>query len=136
MNALGEVLAEFARRGIRLRVVGTGVKVVKLSPKAALDKNLLARARAVKDGIISMLSRRPATCSKECYEVEPGCWIHRPWAGCTTTRTPAAETSREMAELVCWHCLGRKRCNCANCQEPDDACGVCAGAGLVRGRVQ
>ena len=26
--------------------------------------------------------------------------------------------------------------HCANCQEPDDACGVCAGAGLVRGRVQ
>jgi hypothetical protein len=136
LSALAEVLAEFARRGIRLRVVGTTAKVVKLSPKAALDKNLLARARAVKDGIIGMLSRRPATCSKECYEVEPGCWIHRPWAGCTTTRGPAVEAYRDVVELVCWHCLGRKRCNCANCQEPDDTCAVCSGAGLVRGTVQ
>jgi hypothetical protein len=131
LSALSDVLTEFGPRGIRMRVVGTAVK---LSPKAALDTNLLARARAVKDEIIRMLSGRPRTCSKECYEVEPGRWIHRPWAGCTTTR--AVEAPGHMAELACWHCLGGKRCDCSNCGAADHACGVCSGTGLVRGWVQ
>jgi hypothetical protein len=134
VSALSEVLAEFARRGIKMRMVDAAVK---LSPKSALDKNLLARARAVKDEIIRMLSRRPETCSKECYEVEPGCWIHRPWAGCTTTRALAAEAPRRVAELVCCHCLGTKRCSCASgCHESEDACRVCRGTGSVHGWVQ
>jgi len=130
LSALSEVLTELARRGIKMRVVGTAVK---LSPKAALDTNLLARARAVKGEIIRMLSARPETCSKECYEVEPGRWIHRPWAGCTTNPAPT-EAPRQIAELVCWHCRGTGGCNCTSCNEP--GCGVCAGTGLVRGWIQ
>jgi hypothetical protein len=134
LSALSEVLTEFARRGISMRMVGTAVK---LSPKAALDTKLLARARAVKGEIVRMLSARPETCSKECYEVERGRWIHRPWSGCTTSQAIAAEAPRQMDELVCWHCLGTKRCNCASgCHELDDTCRVCRGSGRVRGWVQ
>jgi hypothetical protein len=135
LSALRDVLAKFARRGIRIRMAGTAVKVVKLSPRGALDKNLLERARSVKDDLIRMLSRRPETCSKECYEVEPGCWIHRPWAGCATP--PATtEAPRKMAKLVCWHCLGEKRCNCSDCSGQENACRVCARTGRVQGWVQ
>jgi hypothetical protein len=134
LSALSEVLTEFARRGISMRIVGAGVR---LSPKAALDTSLLARARAVKCELVRMLSSRPATCSKECYEVEAGRWIHRPWAGCTTSQAIAAEAPREMEELVCWHCLGTKRCSCAGgCHEAQDTCAVCRGLGRVRGWIQ
>ncbi len=51
-----------------MRVVGTAVKS---SAKAALDTNLLARARAVKGDIIRMLGAPHETCSKESDEVEP-----------------------------------------------------------------
>jgi hypothetical protein len=131
LSALREVLIEFSRRGIRMRLVGAAVK---LSPKSALDARLLAQARAVKNEIVRMLSSRRETCSKECYEVERGRWIHRPWAGCTTARTSADETPRRMAELVCWHCLGTKQCGCSS--HDSDVCGVCQGAGSVQGWVQ
>jgi hypothetical protein len=131
LSPLREVLTEFSRRGIRMRLVGAAVK---LSPKSALDAKLLARARAVKNEIVRMLSSRPETCSKECYEVEHGRWIHRPWAGCTTTRTSAGEAPRRVAEVVCWHCLGTKHCSCSS--HVSNVCGVCQGAGSVQGWVQ
>jgi hypothetical protein len=130
LSPLREVLTEFSRRGIRMRLVGAAVK---LSPKSALDAKLLARARAVKKEIVRMLSSRPETCSKECYEVEPGRWIHRPWAGCTT-RTSAAEAPRRVAGIVCRHCLGTKHCSCSS--HGLDVCGVCKGAGSVQEWVQ
>jgi hypothetical protein len=131
LSALREVLAEFFRRGIRMRLVGAAVK---LRPKSALDAKLLARARAVKAEMIRMLSRSPATCSKECYEVESRRWIHRPWTGCTTTRTSAAQVPRRMAELVCWHCLGAKHRICSS--HGSDVCGMCHEAGSLQGWVQ
>jgi hypothetical protein len=129
LSALRGVLTEFSRRGIRMRLVGAAVK---LSPKSALDARLLAQARAVKNEIVRMLSSRRETCSKECYEVERGRWIHRPWAGCTPAR--AAEAPRQMAELICWHCLGTKRCSCLS--HGSGVCGVCKGTGSVQGWVQ
>jgi hypothetical protein len=130
LSPLREVLTEFSRRGIRMRLEGAAVK---LSPKSALDAKLLARAREVKNEIVRMLSSRPETCSKECYEVERGRWIHRPWAGCTT-RTSGAEALRRVAEVVCWHCLGMKHCSCSS--HGSDVCGVCQGAGSVQVWVQ
>jgi hypothetical protein len=127
LSALRKVLTEFSRRGIRMRLVGAAVK---LSPKSALDAKLLARARAVKNEIVRMLSSRPETCSKACYEVERGRWIHRPWAGCTTTRTNSAEAPRRVSELVCWHCLGTKRSSGSS--HRSDVCRVCRGAGSVQ----
>lgn len=130
MSALRELLTEFTRRGIRMRLVGAAVK---LSPKSALDAKLLARA--VKTEIVCMLSSRPESCSKECYEVERGRRVHRPWARCTTTRTSAVtETPGRTAELVCWHCLGTKRCSCLS--HDSDVCGVSKGAGSVQGWIQ
>jgi hypothetical protein len=111
-----------------MRPVGVAVK---LSPKSALDVKLLARARAVKNEIVRMLSSRPETCSKACYEVEREPWIHRSWARCTTARPSAAEAPRWMAELVCWHCPGTKQCSCSS--HGSDACGASQGARSVEG---
>jgi hypothetical protein len=53
---------------------------------------------------------RPATC----YELEPGVWIRRPWAGCTTVKPEARGEPRKVA-VTCWHCGGSGRCGCSSC---------------------
>ena len=74
------------------------------------------------------LGDRPATCSTDCYQVGPGKWIHRPWAGCTTIKAEAPP-QRKVA-VVCRHCGGEKRCNCIACYETGE-CVTCKGTGQV-----
>ena len=81
MSAATEILTELQRRGVIVAVEG---ETLSLKPKSALDDNLLVRVREVKPAILEAVRNRPATCSPDCYEVESGVWIHRPWTGCTT----------------------------------------------------
>ena len=79
--------------------------------------------------ILEVLRNRPGTCSADdCYEVSPGVWVHRPWAGCTTIQ-PEADALRKVA-VTCWHCQGEKRCVCMACwQAGPGECVTCKGTG-------
>lgn len=81
MSVVTEILTELQRRSVIVSVDGD---TLSLKPKSALDDNLLPRVRAVKPAILEALRNRPASCSPDCYEIEPGIRIHRPWTGCTT----------------------------------------------------
>jgi hypothetical protein len=81
VSAATEILIELQRRGVMVAVDGD---TLSLKPKSALDDSLLARVREAKPAILEALRNWPATCSPDCYEIEPGIWIHRPWTGCTT----------------------------------------------------
>ena len=119
-----EILSELQRRGVIVAVDGD---TLCLKPKLALDDTLLARVREAKPAIIEALRNRPATCSPDCYELEPGIWIHRPWTGCTTIK-PEAESQRKV--VVTCHCRGQKKCGCSACWQggPRD-CAACKGTG-------
>lgn len=81
MSAATEILTELQRRGV---IVSFDGDTLCLKPKSALDEGLLARVREAKPSILKVLRNRLATCSLDCYEIEPGIRIHRPWTGCTT----------------------------------------------------
>lgn len=79
-----EILGELQRRGVAVTVDGD---TLCLSPKRAIDDALVARVREAKPAILATLRKFPATCSPECYEVAPGVWVHRSWAGCSTSKS-------------------------------------------------
>jgi hypothetical protein len=81
MSQAAQILTELQHRGVIVAVDGD---TLSLKPKNALDASLLARVREAKPAILLALRNRPATCSLDCYEIERGVWIHRPWTGCTT----------------------------------------------------
>jgi len=119
---VSEILGELERRGVVVAVVGD---TLSLKPRRALDDALLARVREAKPAILEVLRNRPGTCSADCYEVEPGVWIHHPWNGCTTIQ-PEADALRKVA-VTCWHCQGEKRCACMACWPGE--CATCKGTG-------
>jgi hypothetical protein len=123
------ILTELQRRGVMVAVEGD---ILCLKPRRALDDTLLARIREAKPAILEALRGRPATCSSDCYELEPGIWIHRPHTGCTTIKPEASESRRKVSE-TCWHCRGEKRCACIACWQvggPGE-CVTCKGCGRV-----
>ena len=65
-------------------------------------------------GVVVTLPQRE-TCAASCYEVEPGVWIHHPWAGCTTPMLRLPEPISDGRAKTCWHCDGSRRCDCSNC---------------------
>jgi hypothetical protein len=74
----------------------------------------------------------PAECGPDCYEVEPGRRIHRPWTDKCRAKIQDAEPRQ--VERVCWHCRGELRCGCISCAEympagRDGECGICHGTG-------
>jgi hypothetical protein len=81
----------------------------------------------------------PRTCAPSCYEIEPGCWIHHPWDGCTTP-VPIAENNEAQEEQACWHCGGEGACQCIACREGGRSlagiCVVCRGTKKTRSRLQ
>ncbi len=121
---VSEILTELHRRGV---VVTADGDVLSLKPRRALDDALLARVREAKPAILEALRSRPATCSLDCYEVEPGVWIHHPWNGCTTIQ-PEADTPLRKVAVTCWHCQGEKRCACMACGHSGE-CATCKGTG-------
>jgi TubC N-terminal docking domain len=122
-----EILSELQRRGVIVAVEGD---TLSLKPKRALDDTLLARVREAKPAILEALRNRPSTCSPDCYELEPGIWIHRPWAGCTTSKTESFEPRK--VSVTCWHCRGEKSCACVACWKAGPGeCVACEGSGHV-----
>ncbi|SRR6266851_3805075 len=124
-----EILTELQRRGVIVAVEGD---TLCLKPKRALDDTLLARVREAKPAILEALRKnRPATCSLDCYELEPGIWIHRPHAGCTTIKPEAG--SQHKVAATCWHCLGEEGCACSACWQTGGPgeCVTCKGRGQV-----
>ena len=87
-----EILGELQQRGVAVTVDGD---TLCLRPKRAINDALVARVRDAKTAILATLRKFPATCSPECYEVEPGVWIHRPWAGCSTSKSAGAPNHAE-----------------------------------------
>ena len=128
MTDAAEVLTELQRRGVNVAAEGD---TLCLKPRRPLDDELLARIREAKPAILETLRNRPATCSPDCYEVEPGRWIHHPWEGCTTIQSKADAPLHKVQE-TCWHCRGEKTCACITCWQagPND-CVVCNRSGQV-----
>jgi TubC N-terminal docking domain len=123
-----EILTELQRRGVFVAVDGD---TLCLKPRRALDDSLLARVREAKPSILEVLRSRPATCSPDCYEVEPGVWIHEPHTGCITTRGQNEKPWRQVY-VMCSHCQGERRCNCMACwQGGPSECVTCKGTGRV-----
>jgi hypothetical protein len=129
MSQAAEILTELQRRGVIVAVEGD---TLCLKPRRALDNGLLARVREAKPAILEALRNRPATCSPDCYEFEPGVWIHRPWTCCTTIKPEASESRRKVV-VTCWHCRGEKRCTCIACWQEGGPgeCVTCKGRGQV-----
>jgi hypothetical protein len=86
MSAATPILEELARLGVAARADG---ETIKLKPRALINDDLLARVKARKPEILTVISARPTTCAPTCYVVEPDKSIHRPWDGCKTCITPA-----------------------------------------------
>lgn len=128
MNVAVEILAELNRPGVKVAVEGD---TLCLKPQRALDDALLARVREAKPAILEALRRRQATCSPDCYELEPGVWIHRPWTGCTTVKLEPSGSARRVV-VTCRHCRGEKKCGCIACwQGGSRDCVACKGTGQV-----
>lgn len=123
-----EVLAELQRRGVLVAVEGD---TLCLKPKRALDDGLLGRVREAKPAILEVLRNRPATCSPDCYEAQPGVWIHEQHTGCATIKPEVPGAQRKVA-MTCWYCNGDKRCGCIACwQGGPSECVTCKGTGKV-----
>lgn len=128
MTLAAEVLSELERRGVSIAADGD---TLCLRPRRALDDTLLARIREAKPAILEALRSRPATCSPDCYEVEPGVWIHEPHTGCTTTREKKEKRWRQVY-VTCWHCRGERKYKCIACwQGGPSECVTCKGTGQV-----
>lgn len=121
-----EIFSELQRGGVIVVVEGD---ILCLKPKQGLDDSLLARIREAKSAILEALRNRPATCSPDCYRLESEIWIHRPWTGCTTVK-PESRGSEHRVAVTCWHCRGRKKCDCSACwQGRPRECAACKGTG-------
>jgi len=120
-------------RSLGVIVQAVGPDRLRLEPASKIPQEMVPRIREAKPAILKALRNRPATCSPDCYEVQPGAWIHRPWAGCTTTTQP--ETARRHVMVTCWHCHEEKVCGCITCWQPvsgeQSQCAVCKGSGQV-----
>ena len=110
MSPASEILFELCLRGVALRADGN---TLRLRPAQALDENLLRRVREHKPDILAAIRERPASCVANCYEIEPGRWIHRSWDGCTTEPTPRPMEAARQTE--CKHCEGSGQCSCPAC---------------------
>jgi len=136
VSAAVEILAELQRRGVSVAVEGD---TLCLRPKKVLDEALLARVRESKLALLETLRKCPATCSAQCYEVETDLWIHRPWAGCTTSKSKASTDIRKVS-MTCWHCKGERRCCCSTCAPgslvESGECIACGGTGQLWGWIQ
>ena len=138
MSQAAEILTELQRRGVIVAIEGD---TLCLKPRRALDDTLLARVREAKPAILEALRNRPAACSPDCYELEPGIWIHRPHTGCSTIKLekefkfskPEVSDSLRRVAATCWHCRGEKRCACSACWQAGGPgqCVTCKGRGQV-----
>src|SRR5579875_2438365 len=75
-----------------------------------------------------------AMCGPDCYEIEPGRRIHRPWTG--RCRAKVQPPTPRQIERTCWHCSGATTCPCIVCAERLAAgergeCAICRGSGKV-----
>jgi hypothetical protein len=124
-----EILESLRSLGVTVKAVGPDR--IRLEPASKIPAEMVPRIREAKPTILEALRSRPATCSPDCYEIEPGIWIHRPHKGCTTIKPEASDLRRKMA-VTCWHCRGEKRCACIACWQagPGD-CVTCKGRGQV-----
>jgi hypothetical protein len=80
----------------------------------------------------SLQQAEPTQCGPECYEIEPGRRIHRPWTGKCRAKIQVAEPRH--LERQCWHCHGSTRCACISCCEglpagSEATCMTCNGTG-------
>ena len=112
-----------------VRLVGSDK--LRLEPASRIPAEMILRIREEKPALLEALRVRPATCSAECHEIEPGVWIHRPWTGCITCKKEEIRSQREVA-VTCWHCQGETRCGCIACwQAGPGECVTCEGTGQV-----
>ena len=141
MTGVEQIFAELERLGVTIRANGD---ILQAKPLSLINDDLKARIREVKPAILEALrnrgscltntgkGNRPVTCSPSCYEVEPGKWIHRPRAGCTTVMR---ESRPQQVRVTCWHCRGEKQCGCIACRTSVGGgpwgCVVCRASGEV-----
>ena len=117
-------------RTLGITVVASGDRL-RLQPASNLPAEMISLIREAKPAILEALRNRPATCSLDCYELEPGFWIHRPWTGCTTGDAEVAQPLRRVA-VSCWHRQGERECSCSACwQARPSECAWCKGTGQV-----
>jgi hypothetical protein len=122
-------------RALGVAVQAAGPNKLRLEPASKIPNNLLPRIREAKLAILEALRKFPASCSPECYEVVPGVWIHRPWAGCLNGR--AESIGPHTVFVTCWHCGGLTKCDCVACWERGPGeCVTCKGNGQVLRWVQ
>ena len=120
-----EILESLRSLGVTVEAVGPDK--LRLEPASKIPAEMVPRIREAKTAILETLRNRPATCSPDCYEVQPGVWIHRPHAGCNTIR-PEASAAQHKVVVTCWHCRGEKRCTCIACWQTGQ-CVTCKGIG-------
>ena len=77
-----QIIESLQSLGVTVRVVGSDG--LRLEPASKIPKEMISIIRDAKAAILRALRSRKPTCSLDCYEVEAGIWIHRPWTGCTT----------------------------------------------------
>jgi len=137
-----EAIAALEAAGGRIRLQAETAKVkLPLDPQEA--DRLLAELRQRTREVVAILrdrqtkaNGRSATCSPDCYAVEPSVWIHRPHTGCTTIKREAGGSPCKIA-VTCRHCQGEKRCGCIACsQGGPGVCATCKGTGRVMRWVQ
>ncbi|PYT27619.1 MAG: hypothetical protein DMG58_20025 [Acidobacteria bacterium] len=116
-------------RSLGVTVQAAGPDRLRLEPASKIPAEMIPGIREAKPAILEALRNRPATCSPDCYELEPDVWIHRPHTGCTTIR-PEASGSQHKVAVTCWHCRGEKRCTCIACWQTGQ-CVTCKGTGQI-----
>lgn len=117
-------------RGLGVTVVAIGPDRLRLEPASKIPAEMVPRIREAKPAILEVLRNWPASCSTDCYELEPGIWIHRPWAGCATSKAESSEPRK--VTVTCWHCRGEKSCACIACWKAGPGeCMACEGSGHV-----
>jgi hypothetical protein len=125
---VAQVILVLEARGFRLWLDGEKIKY-RPTPSAAELNFLRDRKPEVRE-FLETRRPRPATCSSECYEIEPGKWIHRPWTGCTTIQ-PEVDEPEPAASVQCGHCQGEGECACIACYKAGPGrCVACHGKGV------
>jgi hypothetical protein len=126
VNSL-EILESLRSLGVTVRLVEPDK--LRLEPASRIPAEMLPRLREAKPALLEALRSTPATCAASCYEAEPGRRIHHPWDGCKTIK-PEENESRRRVAVKCWHCNGKKRCDCSACwQAGPGNCVTCKGTG-------
>ncbi len=117
-------------RALGVTVTAVGPDRLRLEPATKIPAEMVPRIREAKPAILEALRNRLATCSPDCYELEAGVWIHRPWTRCTTGKTES--NGPHKITVTCWHCRGEKSCACIACwQAGPGECVACKGNGQV-----